>query len=163
MNENNGLKTLTQKHPGLRGNYYGATHTMELFLTAHGDNFDTWENEAEQIKRDASMKLSTIGIWVKDPSAPTLKEKPLAAAEYVPEIDCFIPLVNVTCTPLNWESAYNRASALAGYCTALTQRTGKLPSQTEITQPLGFGDARLFYPDGGNSVVQEMLRRMNRR
>ena len=157
------LKTMTSKHVGLHGSYDSATHTMELFLTAPTDKYNGWENEAEQVKRDATMKPSTIGVMVQDPSAPRLKGKPVAAAVYKPEIDCFLPCVNVTCTRREWDDAYSHASALAGYCTASLQRTGKLPSQMEIVKDSRFSDARLFYPDGGNSVVQEMLRRMNRR
>lgn len=152
------VMTLTQKHPGLHGSYDGATHTYELFLTAPTDKYSEWANEAEQIRRDASMKMATIGVMVQDPSAPQLREKPLAAAVYKPEIDCFIPLVNVTCTPLNWEAAYNRASALAGHCTASLMRSGKLPDQADVIKL--FGDLRLFYADGGNSIVANMLRRM---
>lgn len=152
------IKALTQSHPGLHGSYDGATHTFELFLTVVSDSYDGWATEAEQIRREASMRMSSLGCWVQDPSAPKLREKPIAAAAYSPEIDCFLPAVNVTCTPLNWEAAYNRASALAGHCTASLMRSGKLPDQADVIKL--FGDLRLFYPDGGNSIVANMLRRM---
>lgn len=159
------FRSLTERNPDACGSYDAATHSLTVFLAVKGVlDFAEWRKRSERVRRIATMTEASVlpGHWVRDPSKPTLVDRPTFAVTYDSKTARFLPCINIAVVTIgDFAKAQAEAVNAASECNLWQERHGRLPSSGDLTEAV-----TIFYPTAtagmnGDPAIQDLLSRIN--